>query len=168
MINYTDIENNILLIEAKYNDPSTTTHEQILYSKLAVLEFCGWIEESFDQILKDYSLTKVSVVNQRYVDTAIIRKNYGFEYDSNTRPMFCRVLGIKNLEDMESILDDGRGVVTILKSLLSNYTTKRNDAAHKSTPLGTTLSYFAPSTVLGDFRSVKPIFLDLEMILSAI
>lgn len=158
MINYIDIEQNIILIEAKYNDSSTSTHEKILYSKLAVLEFCGWIEESFDQILKDYSLTNISSINQRYVDTTIIRKNSGFEYDKYTRPMFCRVLGIKNLVDMEYILDDNRGVLSVLISILLNYTSKRNDAAHKSTPIGTTLSYHAPSTVLGDFNNLKLIF----------
>jgi len=164
MINYTDIEQNIILIETKYSDPLTSMHEQILYSKLAVLEFCGWIEESFDQILKDYSLGKVSLINQRYVDNSIIKKNYGFDYENNTRPMLCRALGIKNLEDVEFILDDSRGIVTILKSILTNYTSKRNDAAHKSTPLGTTLTYYAPSRVLGDFRVIKSIFSDLEII----
>lgn len=165
MINYVDIENNIVIIEVKYNNPSTSTHEQILYSKLAVLEFCGWIEESLDQILKDYIITKVSTTNQTYIDKCVIRKNSGFQYENYTRKMFCSVLGIENLETIETILNYG-GQISTLESLLSNYTGLRNNAAHNSTPIGTTLSYNAPSIVLSDFRRIKPIFVDLESTIS--
>jgi len=163
MINFTDIEQNIIVIDGKYNDPSTSTHEKILYSKLAVLEFCGWIEESLDQILNDYIALCVSSSNQSYVYNNIIKKNFGFEYDRNTRKMFCSVIGIKNLEIIETILNGYGGQIITLESLLSNYTKIRNQAAHNSTPLGTALQYNAPSIVLADFRRIKTIFSDLEV-----
>jgi len=168
MINYLDIENNIVIIEGKYVDPSTTTHEQILYSKLAVLEFCGWIEESLDQILKDYLIPRVSAPNQTYVDKNIIKKNSGFEYERYTRRMFCSVLGIKNLEIVETTLNGYGGQITTLESMLSSYTTIRNNAAHNSTPVGTTLIFNAPSIVLSHFRSIKPIISDLETTVSCL
>lgn len=168
MINYVDIEQNILLIEGKYNDPSTTTHEQILYSKLAIIEFCGWIEESLDQVMKDYTMRTISVTNQRYVEQFIIRPNSGFKYDKNLKYMFGHILGMKNLEDFEFLLDDPTGRISIFEAKLKDYSKKRNDAAHNSTPVGTTLTFFAPSTVLGDFRTVKPIFSDIELIVSAL
>jgi hypothetical protein len=168
MINYLDIESNIVIIEVKYNDPTTSTHEQILYSKLAVLEFCGWIEESLDQILKDYLSTKVSLINQNYIDRNVIRKNSGFHYENYTRRMFCSVLGIENLEIVETTLNGYGSQIVTLESLLSNYTGLRNNAAHNSTPIGTTLSYNAPSVVLSDFRRIKPIFVDLETTISCL
>jgi len=168
MINYIDIEKNILIIEGKYVDPSTSTHEQILYSKLAVLEFCGWIEESLDQILKDYLLSRVVTQNQTYVIKNIIRKNSGFEYERYTRRMFCSVLGIKNLEIVETTLNGYGGQISALESLLLSYTRIRNDAAHNSTPVGTALSFNAPSIVLSHFRSIKPIISDLEITVSCL
>jgi len=168
MINYTDIETNIITIDGKYNNPLTTTHEKILYSKLAVLEFCGWIEESLDQMLKDYMNSRIMVPNQKYVIDNIIKKNSGFEYGTYTRKMFCSVLGMKNLESIETTLNGNGGQIVTLESLLQNYTKIRNDAAHNSTPLGTTLSYNAPSVVLADFRRIKPIFLGLEASVSCL
>lgn len=163
MINYIDIEKNILIIEGKYTDASTSTHEQILYSKLAVLEFCGWIEESLDQILKDYLVSRVSAKNQTYINKNVIRKNSGFEYERYTRKMFCSVLGIKNLETVETTLNGNGGQIATLESLLSSYTLIRNDAAHNSTPIGTTLTFNAPSVVLSDFRKIKPIISHLKI-----
>lgn len=168
MINYTDIENNIHIIDEKYNDLLTTTHEQILYSKLAIIEFCGWIEESFDQIMNDYAYRSLTNPYQQYVNSNIIKKNYGFEYEKNTRTMFGHILGIKNLETFEYLLDDPIGRIEQFKSLLHDYTEKRNKAAHNSTPHGTTLQYYAPSTVLGDFHKIKLIFIDIDLIVNSI
>jgi hypothetical protein len=168
MINFIDIENNLISIEGKYNDPSTNTHEQVLYSKLAVLEFCGWIEESLDQILSDYMTSNVLPQNQSYVESNIVKRNAGFEYDRNTRKMYCGVLGIKNLEDIEIVLNGYGGQIITLENMLRNYTTIRNDAAHKSTPIGTTLRYNAPSVVLADYRTIKPIIADLETTVSCL
>ncbi|HCY43548.1 MAG TPA: hypothetical protein DHV48_19800 [Prolixibacteraceae bacterium] len=168
MINYIDIENNILIIEGKYVDPLTTTHEQILYSKLAVLEFCGWIEESLDQILKDYLHLRITTQNQTYVDKNIIKNNYGFEYERYTRRMFCSVLGIKNLETVETTLNGYGGQIITLESILLSYTRIRNNAAHNSTPVGTTLRFNAPSIVLSHFRTIKPIISDLETTVSCL
>ena len=168
MINFVDIEQNILIIEGKYNDPLTSTHEQILYSKLAIIELCGWIEESLDQVMKDYIVRTINTVNQKYVEKKIISLNYGFKYKENLKYMFGQILGIKNLETFEYLLDDPIGRIIILESKLKDYSKKRNDAAHNSTPVGTTLTYFAPSTVLGDFHMIKSIFVDIETIISGI
>ncbi len=167
MINYVDIENNILLIEGKYNDPLTTTHEQILYSKLAIIEFCGWVEESLDQIIKDYIVRTISSGNQRYVEDNIIRLNFGFTY-KNFKNMFGHILGIKNYEIFEYLFNDPSGRILVFETKLKDYSLKRNDAAHNSTPVGTTLTYYAPSTVLADFHLIKSFFIDIETIINSI
>ena len=59
IIDNTEIVRIVTDIESEYNKSTTTTHYAILYSKLAVIEFCGWIEQVFDSInnlenLEDY------------------------------------------------------------------------------------------------------------------
>ena len=53
MIDYISIQSTLNRLDAEYN---TTTDIQlpILYSKLAVLELCGWIETNIDNILYEY------------------------------------------------------------------------------------------------------------------
>ena len=77
MINYIDIENTLIKLDLQY---STTidSHDQILYSKLALLEFSGWLEESFDEILHEYLNGKVSPSYISFCDDKIIKKTTGY------------------------------------------------------------------------------------------
>lgn len=49
-------------IETEYNK-SIATHYAILYSKLAIIEFCGWVEQTFDSILQNYCFSKLADIN---------------------------------------------------------------------------------------------------------
>jgi hypothetical protein len=51
MIAKTYILNNLSTIEKLYND-SSSIKNSLFYSKLAILELCGWTEESMDDIIK--------------------------------------------------------------------------------------------------------------------
>ena len=97
MVDYTDIENILVKLDIMYTGESDA-HNQILYSKLALLELSGWIEQSFDIILKDYMLIHISSLYFQYAEKAVISKNNSFKWDTNIRTMFRNILGMKNLE----------------------------------------------------------------------
>lgn len=165
MIDYISIQITLNRLDAEYN---TTSDIQlpILYSKLAVLELCGWIETNIDNILFEY-------VNTHILDTdcingigTIINKNYGFNYNSNLFPLFCSVLGINNLENILDSLSPAD--FQNLKSITGTYTQERNKAAHTDTPIGTTRTYRSPSSVLHDYNLIKPAFQTLETLIQAL
>ena len=47
------------------------------------------------------------------------------------------------------------------KNIVDTYSDKRNKAAHTHT-VGTTTTYDAPSTILNDYRRIKPIITTIE------
>ena len=50
MIARSYILTNLKTLDRKYNR-ATSTRDSLFYSKLAILELCGWIEESMDDIV---------------------------------------------------------------------------------------------------------------------
>lgn len=165
MVDYSSIFNTLSLLDIEYGR-ATGVALPLLFSKLAVIEFCGWIEESFDTLCRDYiSSCIVNVDNQNKIESAI-KKNYGFSYDMNVYPMMCRVFGINNLEN---ILDSFPPVhYNNMVSLLATYTNQRNRAAHVNTIIGVTPAYLAPSAVISDYNKIKPAFQYLESAISAL
>lgn len=146
-------------LEAEYS-VSTDGTMQLLYSKLAVLEFCGWIEVSLDDLWLDYVQRKLVNPDNIKRINRIINKNYGFEYDNNIYPTMCSVLGVNN---WENILDSFPTTAFInMKSVLSSYKDSRNQAAHTNTIPGVTHTYWAPSVVQNDYMRIKPAFQYLE------
>lgn len=140
---------------------ATSRKKEIYFAKLGVLELCGWIENSFDQIVQGYANRTLSLAdNKKFVKKSIIKPNYGFEYHSNVRPMLMKTLGIVNLEKIERKLER-TGKITQLETLLGNLKDARNKAAHTFTK-GTTITYDAPSVTKANFTNLYNIILELD------
>jgi hypothetical protein len=158
-VNNTDILQIVNEIKIEYDRNQTKNHYAILYSKLAIIEFCGWIEQTFDNIIRDYAQRKLIVSD---IEKAIIKNNHGFRYDNNIRKMLMSCIGINNLENIEDCLEKTSGYLTILKTKLDTFTIYRNNAAHTYTPHGTTITYDAPSIILAEIQTITPILQKLE------
>lgn len=155
MINFIDIENTIKELEILYSNSTNTLH-QILYSKLAILEYCGWLEDSFDIIADEYITRNVLTSgNQQYIRKISIENNYGFSYENNLRPMLSKVIGFPILEFVENDLESDHGKFTLMKSYIDFFLRQRRNAAHKATSV--TMVYDTPSVVLSYFTKLKPI-----------
>lgn len=161
MINFTTIENTLVKIEALYN-ASTDSHLQILYSKLAILELSGWLEESFDEILHEYLNNKVTT-DYITLGKEIIKKNNGIHWDK-IRLMINNIIGVSNLETIESLLESSLAGISIIKPFLNTLTPNRNIAAHTSILVSRTFD--APSVTIGQFRRIKPILVEIENLIS--
>lgn len=166
MVDYTSIENTLKRLDTEYTAQIADPQMPILFSKLALIEFCGWIEESFDTILYEYIDRRIIDNTCKTMIKKIILKNYGFKYENHIFKMVSTVLGVNNWEniiDTLSYVDQQN-----FENLLMRYSEGRNKAAHTHTPIGTTTSFNSPSIVLNDFYKIKSIIYILEQEIQAL
>lgn len=128
MVDKTQIENNLTQIKSLFQK-HIGDDEAPYYSKLAILETCGWIEETMDDIVKLCAERHLANLdNLNYVKNTIIRRTTSFEYERHFRHMLMRILGIINLEKLEGSLDQHK--FTPMKSSLDYLKKRRDEQAH--------------------------------------
>ena len=72
--------------------------EALLFSKLATLELCGWIEVSMDDIVLRHSRrTLREPVNRAFCEKRIVKPIYGFDYDIHFRKMLMGLIGLEGV-----------------------------------------------------------------------
>lgn len=145
-------------MEAKYqaallsHDPNEATY----YSKLALLEYCGWIEETMDKIAKRCVKGKLRTTPYRQIfRDGIIGGTHGFQYDKHFRPMMIKTVGIVKMEKLHKHLDNN-GMLAPFINELKAVKVDRNDAAHTWIE-GTTKTYPAPSIAKNRLLNIYPI-----------
>lgn len=153
MIDYTNIESTLRKLDFEYSEQISDPQMPILFSKLAVIEFCGWIEESFDDVLYQYINSHIIDTDYKTIINGFINANYGFDYKNHTFKLFSIVIGINN---WENILDKLPALaLTNFQTILRDYSQIRNRAAHTYTLIGTTRTFDTPSVVLSNFNKIK-------------
>jgi len=156
------IEKTLKKLDVKYNNAllSADPQEATYYSKLATLEYCGWIEESMDLIARRSVKGKIKTNTfQQIFDNSIIGNIHGFQYVRHFRQMMIRTIGIINMEKLEKHLIS-TNKLDVLKNELDAVRTDRNDAAHTWIS-GVTKSYPAPSVTLNRLKILYPILRDI-------
>lgn len=164
MISATDITNTIDELDVLFNaNPAQATY----YSKLALLELCGWLELTMDCIIEDCSTTKLTAASSiKFVKDNVIGTTYGFHYDQHFRPMLMKMIGLIKLEQIEAGLST-TGDFNKLESTLGILNQARKRAAHTNI-YGTTLTYEAPSRIKFYLTTLFPILQQYEAQLQAI
>lgn len=163
MISKSYIESTLKELDKLYNQASSQK-KAIYFSKLAVIELCGWIEETVDEIILKHANRKLkNNDNKTYCKEKIIKTNYGFQYLQNIRPMLINLIGLIGVEKLENELEK-TAQITILKNNLGNLKVSRNEAAHTHLK-GITRNYNAPSRTIGDFNRIRVVLekLDTEL-----
>ncbi|QEF97896.1 hypothetical protein Mal15_19420 [Stieleria maiorica] len=157
MIVKAHIEKDLKRLNRLYTESLTgaSSDVPIYYSKLAVLELAGWLEESFDLIAFRAMKGKVSPGKfQNLVDDAV-KKNHGFNYDNNFLVMMAKLIGLTHCEKLDRHLDSDASL-SILRSELNALQQQRRTAAHVNIAR-TTLAFDAPSVSLARMQKVYPI-----------
>lgn len=164
MISNTDIEISITELDILYNsNPAQATY----FSKLALLELCGWLELSMDCIVKECSDIKLTEqTNKDHIKNKVIGLTYGFHYDKHFRPMLMKLVGLIKLEQIENPLITS-GELNILESNLGSLNETRKRAAHTHID-GATVTYEAPSRIKQYLITLYPILQKYETALQAI
>ncbi len=151
MVTKTYIADNLWQIERLYNS-SPSVQKGLFYSKLAVIELCGWIEMSMDDIVLRLAAKHLrEEKNRTYIKKDIVKRTYGFDYEQHFLPMVEAIVGRRGIEQMNSRLDNT--LILPLTGALSALKTARNQLAHQYIK-GTMLVIDAPSVTNGRFPVV--------------
>jgi hypothetical protein len=143
------ITTNLTHINRKYLQ-ATSHQEALFFSKLAILELCGWIEESMDDIILRCATRHLKkVTNRDYCEKDIVAKTFGFDYDRNFRFMLIRLVGLINVEVLESKVDTHK--LASLVAALQTLKAQRNKEAHTHVK-GVTRNINAPSLTMAQFQ----------------
>jgi hypothetical protein len=151
MIAKTSILFNLTSLNRSYQKAKTTKDAQF-FAKLAILELCGWIEESMDQIVLSCSRKHLKeATNRSYCEKEFVNRTYGFDYQNNFRFMLVRLLGLIVVEKLERWMDSSiRGKMV---SALSTLKQQRDSEAHTHLK-GMTRIINAPSVTIAQFQPV--------------
>ena len=161
MIRKTQIQSNLNQIEKLYQKYMSGRRGRRgeYFSKLAIIEVCGWIEESMDNIVRGCANKHLKEPkNLRSVEN-LVNRTYGFHYEDNFRDMLIHIIGIIKLEILEQIFDQHK--FTQMISSLNVLKQRRNELAHTYIK-GTTPTIDAPSWTERRFQYVYEGLKDIE------
>ncbi len=130
---------------------ATTPRENLFFSKLAILELCGWIETSMDSMVRRCAKKTLKRQANRDAADKIIKRTYSFEYDEHFRRMLIHVIGLKGIETIEQSLNPA--LFQKMKAALHSLKISRDNAAHTYIK-GTTVTLDAPSLTRLRFTDV--------------
>ena len=133
---------------------SNASLHMTFYSKLALIEYCGWLEVSID-ILVHRIISKITDADLIKIGERSVKTNYGFTYDDHFRVLLVKNLGLKNTEILLNKLRSS-GDLALLESKLNTFKTLRNEAAHNY--FTGVSSYNSPSFYISEVEAIFPIF----------
>ena len=136
-----------------------------LYSKISVLEFCGWLEITMDEIVFSFSDRRLTLKDYKQECKEIVKETKGFVYDSHFRKLVYKIIGLYNLEKIETKIEKD---ILILNQETTLLWEERVILAHTYT--NPTRSFkTTPSTVLnGHLKKVLPILKTIQQEIDAI
>lgn len=161
MIGKSEIQRNLRSLNALYGHAATQKHA-LYYSKLAIIELCGWIEMSMDDIVRRCAIRTLQDPESRKRIDKAIKRTYGFDYDQHFRELLLLLIGAIRLEKVERKVDAAK--YTRLISALTTLKTIRNDEAHTYIK-GTTRKIDAPSVTLARFLDVYDGLVDIDSVI---
>ena len=151
MITKSYILENLKTLDRSYAKASSA-RKSLFYSKLAILELCGWIEESMDDVILRCARRHLkNNANVKFVRKEIVQRTYGFDYERHFRSMLIQLLGLINVEKIEKSVDQRKHIQ--LKATLKALKTVRDSEAHTHIK-GVTRSINAPSATLNQFPAL--------------
>lgn len=150
-ISKTSIQQNLQSLDSLYRS-ATAPKKCLFYSKLAILELCGWTEETMDKIVRSCAnRTLRDPANLKSVEDPVIRRTHGFEYSEHFRRMLIQVIGLQGVELVERRADTAK--LQTLKSTLGALKPRRDTEAHTHL-LAATRTLDAPSVTIQSFQRV--------------
>ena len=159
MLSGTKISRNLTELSSRYSANTGNSRDPFYYSKLALIELCGWIEQSMDAIALDCARRHLkSKSNMNYIESSI-RRTYSFTYKDHFREMLIQVIGIINVEELERMVDPRK--FDAMKTSLGYLKSRRDSLAHTYIDQVTT-SVDAPSLVNFHFQNVFDGLEDIE------
>lgn len=157
------IEQTLQLLDAWYNEPSEGNDRTNLLSKLALIELCGWIEGTFDEMIRN--IGNRTLPAETPVVEKIINKVNGFRYDTHLRVMIVGLIGEVFALRIEAKMEElNNGKLERMKSMLGALWTKRCSFAHADViaNVASQEKFDAPSWSLDQYRKLNSLFMSYE------
>ena len=158
VIAITEIQETLKDLDSRFIQETIDAQSPLYFSKLALIELCGWTEMTMDRIIDDCASKHLSESKNVEDAKKEIRRTYGFHYGENFRPMMIHIIGLIKVEELERSIDVRK--FELLKSSLGSLKTERDSAAHTYLNSGTR-KISAPSSLL---RHLQNIYQGLEEI----
>ncbi|UUM26823.1 hypothetical protein NQU59_14210 [Acinetobacter colistiniresistens] len=84
----------VLYDKSAQNTSVNTNLHMIFYSKLALIEYCGWLEVSIDILIRRI-MKNINDPDLVKIGEDSIKRNYGFTYDNHFRVLLIKSLGLE-------------------------------------------------------------------------
>lgn len=152
------IEDTLKLLDVWFKEPHHDTDRPKLLSKLALLELCGWLEGTFDELI--LHADKLTLKDQNWTKQSVMKNVSGFDYGPHLRGMLTKLVGETFAKRVESCIDTSfPGDLDLLKSKLGTLWTKRCMFAHNDmvSHIASQTTFDAPSWTLAQYRTLVPL-----------
>ncbi|MFA6304929.1 MAG: endoribonuclease [Patescibacteria group bacterium] len=118
--------------------------DQKIYSKMAIIECCGWVEQTMDKLTLFIKRTIKKDFNRKYLEEKV-EKNNSFSYE-HFRQILIYAYGIRLLEKIEESIDN----IEEFKSTLRTLKKMRDNCAHTYIH-GIQQTFNAPSVIISHY-----------------
>jgi hypothetical protein len=105
MINKSQIENTLDRIGKLYLT-HLSDYQSTYFAKLAIIESCGWIEESIDNIVLETANKKLKNPDNLIALQKLTQDNHSFRYDPHFRRLLSQLLGFMAIERLDKSYDN--------------------------------------------------------------
>lgn len=163
------IEVTLREIDAWYNELPGGTKRPSILCKIAILEYCGWLETRMDSLIRMASAE--CHVDTDWVEKHLIEPTHGFKYAEHFRPMLCAVIGEVFVGKVEKHVELTRaGDLDRLRSSLGELWVTRGSLAHTNTgaSLGQQVTLSAPSWTINQQRIIGKVLTNYEAGITAV
>ena len=144
-------------LDRLYNEHITSedSEEAVAFSKLAVIEFCGWVETTIDDIARSSVIVSLPASSDRSSLENLIKDTSGFDYKRHVTPLLTHSIGIVKYTQIEETLKQEGLLDQFTTVLNAEFKKMRNRAAHTFLD-GTQRNYDAPSLIKGKVLQIYP------------
>ncbi|MFC7292447.1 hypothetical protein [Hirschia litorea] len=127
MVTRTYIERNLKSLKRKYASAKTQA-EPLYFSKLAIIELCGWIEVTIDSICEKHARALISNSTFQKQYRIRVESTYGFSQRKHLDPLIRDLIGYQGIQGIEALCDPS--ILNGLHRNLNELTNMRNKLAH--------------------------------------
>lgn len=160
MLSTDSVKTNISTIAEKYKAVAGDI-EPFLLSKLAILEFSGWIESAMDDVFLNCA-QKALLEKECKEFKDIVKHNYGFSYELHLKKLSIGLIGRSGFVLLETTMGED---ASLLKNMLNNTYKQRKENAHSyidASHLETLKTIDAPGITLVNLDKLNVLLTNFE------
>ncbi len=152
------IQDTLEAIDGWFKEPHDDGDRPKMLAKLALLELCGWLEDTFDDLILEAN--DLTLKNEDWTKKHVIRRVSGFEYVPHLRTMLTGLVGETFAKRIEGSIEAmSPGDLELLTAKLAVLWKKRCTFAHSDmvSHIASQTTFDAPSWTLAEYHALHPL-----------